>query len=108
MHFKNKKIFKAFKKLYSCNLKSIKINNMAVNVQRIVNKLRINRINKKIHLIEKWRNDKKYFVLVFIFFKKYLFLGFYSMKFYYGLSLNFIRKSRKNGLQIFRYFFIII
>ena len=71
MHFKNKKIFKAFKKLYSCNLKSIKINNMAVNVQRIVNKLRINRINKKIHLIEKWRNDKKYFVLVFIFFKKY-------------------------------------
>lgn len=81
---------------------------MAVNVQRIVNKLRINRINKKVHLIEKWKNDKKYYLFFAFLSENNIFLGFYLMKFYYGSSLNSIRKSKKNGLQIFKLLFMNI
>lgn len=52
--------FEAIKKFYSKNhLKTLKINNLSPEVQRLVNKLKFKEIKTKFQLEKIWKNDPK-------------------------------------------------
>ena len=53
------KFFEAMIKVYSKNTKTIKINNISPEVQRLVNKLRGREVNRKKQLEEIWKKEPK-------------------------------------------------